>query len=66
MYEGLMSTSQPLVFPMNAGDVDLDSELKTASSSLTCIRCQKNVAEIFQESGEFCLPCWQERTYPNL
>jgi hypothetical protein len=60
MYEGLMSTSQPLVFPMNAADVDLDLELKTvASSSFTCN------AEIFQESGEFCLPCWQERTYPN-
>ena len=67
MYEGLMSTSQPLVFPMNAADVDLGSELKTvASPSLTCNRCRKNVAEIFQESGEFCLHCWQERTYPNL
>jgi hypothetical protein len=24
------------------------------------------IAEIFQESGDFCLNCWQERTYPNL
>jgi hypothetical protein len=51
---------------MNGPDVDLDLELKTvASSSLACNRCRKNVAEIFQESGEFCLSCWQERTYPN-
>jgi hypothetical protein len=61
-----MSTLQPLVFPMNGPDVDLDLELKTvASSSLTCNHCGRNVAEIFQESGEFYLPCWQERTYPN-
>jgi hypothetical protein len=31
-----------------------------------CNHCKTNQAEIFQESGEFCLPCWQERTFPNL
>jgi hypothetical protein len=30
-----------------------------------CNKCQANMAEIFQESGEFCLCCWQDRTYPN-
>jgi hypothetical protein len=57
-----MSTLQPLVFPTTTPDVDLDLELKTV---ITYNHCQKNVAEIFQESGEFCLHCWQERTYPN-
>lgn len=31
-----------------------------------CNHCQVNSAEIFQESGEFCLHCWQEKTYPNI
>jgi anaerobic ribonucleoside-triphosphate reductase len=31
-----------------------------------CNRCKTNLAEIFQESGEYCLLCWQEKTYPNL
>jgi hypothetical protein len=31
-----------------------------------CDHCRLNIAEIFQESGEFCLYCWQERTNPNL
>ena len=35
-------------------------------SSVTCNHCQTNIAEILQESGEFCLHCWQERTHPNL
>ena len=61
-----MSALQTLVFPMTTPDIDLDLELKTViSHSITCNHCQKNVAEIFQESGEFCLHCWQERTYPN-
>jgi hypothetical protein len=35
-------------------------------SGCLCNRCQTAIAEIFQESGDFCLNCWQERTYPNL
>ena len=58
-----MITLQPLVFTMNGSDVDLDLELKTVTSpNLICNHCRKNMAEIFQESGEFCLHCWQERT----
>jgi hypothetical protein len=59
MYEGLMRTLQPLVLPMNNQNVDLKTP------GVTCNHCRKNVTEIFQESGEFCLHCWQERTYPN-
>jgi hypothetical protein len=28
--------------------------------------CKTNLAEIFQESGDYCLHCWQEITYPNV
>jgi len=31
-----------------------------------CNQCKTNQVEIIQESGEFCLNCWQERTYPNV
>jgi hypothetical protein len=31
-----------------------------------CNRCKTNQVEIIQESGEFYLNCWQERTYPNV
>ena len=36
------------------------------SASVVCNHCKINPAEIFQESGEFCLCCWQEITYPNV
>ena len=40
----------------------------TNATSVTtiCNRCKTNLAEIFQESGEFCLHCWQEITCPNV
>jgi hypothetical protein len=43
---------------------DIDLELKTvASTSIKCNHYKNNIAEIFQDSGESCLHCWQERTY---
>jgi hypothetical protein len=48
---------------MNEQEVNLEPVI---SPRLVCNSCRINVAEIFQESGEFCLHCWQERTYPNL
>jgi hypothetical protein len=48
---------------MNEQEVNLDPVIPPR---LVCNNCRINVAEIFQESGEFCLHCWQERTYPNL
>jgi hypothetical protein len=38
----------------------------SSSASTICYHCKNNPAEIFQESGEFCLHCWQEITYPNV
>ncbi|MFZ0344776.1 MAG: hypothetical protein WAM27_04720 [Nitrososphaeraceae archaeon] len=43
----------------------LKSKIET-SLGIICNHCKNKIAEIFQESGEFCLHCWQERTYPNL
>lgn len=52
---------------MSNTDVDLELTPKIVSSpNITCNYCRINIAEIFQESGEFCLQCWQERTYPNV
>ena len=36
------------------------------SSVKDCNHYRSNIIEIFQESGEFCLLRWQEKTYPNL
>jgi hypothetical protein len=52
---------------MNNTDIDLELTSKTISSPrITCNHCQTDIAEIFQESGEFYLHCWQEKTYPNV
>jgi len=32
----------------------------------SCIACDDNPADIFQDEGNYCLDCWQKRTYPNL
>jgi hypothetical protein len=62
-----MMTSLHPVFLMSNTDVDLELTSKIISSPrITCNHCRTNIAEIFQESGEFCLHCWQERTYPNV
>ena len=36
------------------------------SVTTVCNRCKTNLAEIFQESGDYCLCCWQEITCPNV
>jgi hypothetical protein len=62
-----MMTSLHPVFLMNNADVDLELTSKIVSSPrIICNHCRTSIAEIFQESGEFCLHCWQERTYPNV
>ena len=36
------------------------------SVTTVCSRCKTNLAEIFQESGEYCVCCWQEKTCPEI
>jgi hypothetical protein len=31
-----------------------------------CNDCKYRVAEIFQVNGDYCLQCWQEKTYPDV
>ncbi len=31
-----------------------------------CNNCKTRFAKIFQEDGDYCLECWQERTHPYL
>jgi hypothetical protein len=62
MCEYLIRIQIPLILLMS----ETDENLTVVSPSKSCDHCRLNVAEIFQESGEFCLHCWQERTTPNL
>jgi hypothetical protein len=32
----------------------------------SCDICKIRLASIFQEEGNYCLECWQERTHPLL
>ena len=36
------------------------------SITTICNHFKTNLAEIFQESGDDCLCCWQEKTCPNV
>ena len=38
----------------------------TTSVIIVCNHCKTNLAEIFQENGDYCLCCWQEITCPNV
>jgi hypothetical protein len=37
----------------------------SAENKITCDICDQE-AFIFQEEGNFCLSCWQNRTEPNI
>lgn len=33
---------------------------------LNCEYCSEKKAEIFQVTGDYCLDCWQQETYPDV
>ncbi len=35
-------------------------------AKMTCDLCNKEEALIFQNEGNFCITCWQDRTYPDV
>jgi hypothetical protein len=37
-----------------------------SNTASLCNDCRDRVAEIFQVNGEYCLRCWQEKTYPDV
>jgi hypothetical protein len=48
-----------VVIPMTSSDPS-----SIVSPSIICQHCKATMAEIFQESGDYCLNCWQEKTCP--
>ena len=45
----------------------IDDSKSTSVTTITiCNHCKTNLAEIFQESGDYCLCCWQEKTFPDI
>lgn len=36
-----------------------------AAGEVVCGQCNKNAAEIFQVTGDFCVECWQVLTHTN-
>jgi hypothetical protein len=44
----------------------IDNYSTATSVTTVCNHCKNNLAEIFQESGNYCLYCWQEITCPNV
>jgi hypothetical protein len=45
---------------------DNSEDVNIAISYAYCKRCKATLAEIFQESGDYCLDCWQEKTCPDV
>jgi hypothetical protein len=44
----------------------MNDYLKQTSFTTICNRCKTNLAEIFQDNGDYCLHCRQEITCPNV
>jgi hypothetical protein len=47
-------------------DCITNNDRKKNEKISSCDTCDDKPAEIFQVEGDYCLDCWQERTYPNL
>ena len=39
---------------------------KNDDNATLCDQCKNMQAEVFQEDGDYCLDCWQERVHPLL
>jgi hypothetical protein len=55
----------------NENDNDKDMEVVRYICTIevdchsSCDICEIRLASIFQEDGNYCLECWQERTHPS-
>jgi hypothetical protein len=47
----------------DAKDTDLEEDYLVVH---VYVICKIMSARIFQEEGNYCLECWQERTHPSL
>jgi hypothetical protein len=43
-----------------------NNDKDTDYSVSICKVCNNKSADIFQDEDEYCLDCWQKKTYPNL
>lgn len=43
-----------------------NSNEDTDDNISSCNICDDKPSDIFQIEGDYCLDCWQKRTYPNL
>jgi hypothetical protein len=53
----------------NNNTIPKNTDIKYPCSYLRfyyCNHCEENLAEIFQDNGDYCLECWQDLTYPKL
>lgn len=66
--------SQSLLPQMNSIQVGINAvnEAKRVQKDSTegedeiCDKCLRESAEIFQQTGEYCLQCWQDLTHSNV
>jgi hypothetical protein len=49
----------------NAAAVSTITIIISTENKISCDTCHQE-AFIFQEEGNFCLSCWQNRTEPNI
>jgi hypothetical protein len=53
----------------NASESGAEGKLAVIGASIAdevCQYCCIRLAEIFQVTGNYCIECWQELTYPNV
>jgi hypothetical protein len=45
---------------------NLQMPVSNNSDYYCCIRCKAEQAEIFHDSGDYCLECWQYYIHPDI
>lgn len=56
------ATGDNMILPIDIANSNEDTDDNISS----CNICDDKPADIFQIEGDYCLDCWQNRTYPNL
>ena len=51
---------------ISPSDCITNCDTENHGDSTSCNTCGDRTAEIFQVEGDYCLDCWQRRTFPNL
>jgi protein-arginine kinase activator protein McsA len=44
----------------------LKIQMSTDNNLAFCIKCKTKIADIFHDSGDYCLECWQYFTHPDI